>query len=238
MLLQKKPASLETYNDMDGRVIGFFKVLRQYPEELVRLIRLTPWARQELIDSLEISGDPLEDARRFFVSSWQAFSHVTQSWRCQKSYTSRQRNPCRDMIDIEHLMLIAQRLQRVQFERGDALDVIRKFDHEKTLIYFDPPYLSSVRRHVDRYAFETDNAFHLQAAELLRNANSMVIVSGYACREYHNLYEKHGWVRHDKNVTCNAGAKRVESIWLSPRLVNVLGRPKQADLFVETEKFN
>ena len=233
VLLQKQPASLETYNDMDGRVVNFFKVLRENPGELIRQIRLTPWARQELMASRKLSGDPIEDARRFFVSSWQAFSHATQSWRCQKSYTTRQRTPSRDMIEIDHLLMIARRLQRVQLEHGDALGVIKKFDHEETLIYFDPPYLACVRRHVDRYAFETDDTFHGQAAELLRNAKGMVIVSGYACPEYQALYENHGWMRHDKNVTCNAGAKRTESIWLSPRTVKALGRPRQANLFPE-----
>lgn len=233
VLFQKKPASLETYNDMDGRVVNFFKVLRADPEKLVSLIQLTPWARQELIESRELSEDPLEDARRFFVSSWQAFSHATQSWRCQKSYTTRQRAPSRDMIEIEHLSIIAQRLQRVQFEHGEALDVIKKFDDKETLIYFDPPYLACVRRHVDRYAFETDDTFHQKAAELLRSAKGMVIVSGYACQEYKNLYENRGWIRHDKNVTCNAGAKRTESIWLSPHTVKALGRPQQANLFPE-----
>ncbi len=218
---------------MDGRVVNFFKVLRTDPEKLISLIQLTPWARQELIESRELSEDPLEDARRFFVSSWQAFSHATQSWRCQKSYTTRQRAPSRDMIEIDHLSMIAQRLQRVQFEHGEALDVIKKFDHKETLIYFDPPYLACVRRHVDRYAFETDDTFHQKAAELLRSAKGMVIVSGYACQEYKELYENHGWVRHDKNVTCNAGAKRTESIWLSPQTVKALGRPQQANLFPE-----
>lgn len=231
VLLQKKPAKLETYNDIDGRIINFFKILRQKRDELIALIRLTPWSRQELMESKNISSDPVEDARRFFVSSWQAFSHGNYSWRCQINSTTRQRAPYRDMIDINHLLSIAKRLQKVQLENGNALDIIKKFDHKNTLIYFDPPYLASVRRHSKRYAFETDDNFHVEAADLLLKAKSMVIVSGYPCREYAELYESHGWIRHDKSATCNSGAKRTESIWLSPKTVKALNKPYQENLF-------
>jgi len=45
VLLQKPRSPLETYNDLDGNVVNFFRVLRDQPDELIRKIRLTPWAR-------------------------------------------------------------------------------------------------------------------------------------------------------------------------------------------------
>ena len=47
VLLQKPRSPLETYNDFDGNVVNFFRVLRDRPDELIRKIRLTPWARAE-----------------------------------------------------------------------------------------------------------------------------------------------------------------------------------------------
>lgn len=56
VLLQKPRSPLETYNDLDGNVVNFFRVLRDRPDELIRKIRLTPWARAEYELSLQPRG--------------------------------------------------------------------------------------------------------------------------------------------------------------------------------------
>ena len=48
MLLNREPSPVETYNDVDGEVVNFFRVLREKPEELTRSIGLTPFSREEL----------------------------------------------------------------------------------------------------------------------------------------------------------------------------------------------
>ncbi|XQQ06065.1 MAG: DNA adenine methylase [Leptolyngbya sp. IPPAS B-1204] len=68
VLLNRKPAPVETYNDLDGEVVNFFRVLRDSQEELIRAIGLTPFAREELRIAAEepIEGlTELERARRF-----------------------------------------------------------------------------------------------------------------------------------------------------------------------------
>ncbi len=94
VLLQKPVSPLETYNDLDCRVVNFFTVLREKPEELVALIRLTPWSRVELENSRIMAVDPLEDARRFFVSCWQSVSIAGKSWRSALLRKSLQSRPC------------------------------------------------------------------------------------------------------------------------------------------------
>jgi hypothetical protein len=64
----------------------------------------------------------------------------------------------------------------------------------------------------------------------------MVVVSGYACPEYQEFYENRGWIRFDKNVVCNAGAKRIESVWLSEKTMEALKKricEKELELFPE-----
>ena len=58
VLLQKSRSPLEVYNDLDGRVVSFFSVLRERPDELARLLSLTPYARAEYELSYEISERP------------------------------------------------------------------------------------------------------------------------------------------------------------------------------------
>ena len=231
VLLQKEPARLETCNDIDDRVVNFFEVLRSREDELLRLIRLTPWSRRELENAKEPADDPVEDARRFFVACWQSFSKHGGSWRSMYDFTKRPRAAASDIRDIEHLHLVADRLGSVQFENKDALDVIQQYDTPDTLIYFDPPYLSSVRVNHNYYAYEVDQSWHVSAAELLQQAQGDVVVSGYRSALYADLYESNGWARLDKPAIANGGAKRIESVWLSPSIQDKKDVMRQGKLF-------
>src|SRR5262245_50804810 len=77
VLLRKPPSRYEVYNDLDGAVVGFFRVLRERPADLIRAIQCTPFARAEVdlacvpvppeVDAV----DDLERARRLYVRAWQ-----------------------------------------------------------------------------------------------------------------------------------------------------------------------
>ena len=66
VLLRKPRSTIETYNDLDGNVVNFFRVLRDNPDELIRKIQLTPYAREEYNLSRVPCDDPIERARRFY----------------------------------------------------------------------------------------------------------------------------------------------------------------------------
>ena len=63
VLFNKPPSAIETINDIDGDIVNFFAVLREQPEELARLISLTPYARDVFDDAHENRGtEPLDRA--------------------------------------------------------------------------------------------------------------------------------------------------------------------------------
>ena len=47
LLFAKRRATLEVYNDIDSGLVTFFRCLRDQPEQLARLLRFTPYAREE-----------------------------------------------------------------------------------------------------------------------------------------------------------------------------------------------
>jgi len=73
VLLRKKRSEVEVYNDLDGEIVNLFRVARDNGEELSRQIFLTPYSRDEFVKSFELSDDPLEQARRTIVRSFQGF---------------------------------------------------------------------------------------------------------------------------------------------------------------------
>lgn len=47
VLLAKRRTRLEVYNDLDRDMVTLFRVLRDRPDELISLLALTPFAREE-----------------------------------------------------------------------------------------------------------------------------------------------------------------------------------------------
>jgi DNA adenine methylase len=211
-------------------VVNFFMVLRNDADEFIRHVKLSPWAREEYLQALEQTDDPFEDARRFFLSCWMSMNGSTGttagSWRhrCDDQCQS----PAIETLRVDHLYQVADRLRLVQFECRDALEVIPVYDRPGGLIYADPPYVLSTRG--GRYLHDVGDEFQAKLAAILRECQAYVVVSGYPSEMYDKLYE--GWARVDKeNVQVNAGEKRTECLWLSPRTVDALSKPTQASLF-------
>lgn len=228
-MLQKPRSPLETVNDLDGNVVNFFRVLRDNPDELIRKIRLTPWAREEYAASIQPpEGDPIERARLFWARCWMTIDGSGRDTGFRVSTTSKQ-TPAALMEDIPSLWYIVDRLAGVQVENKDAIETIKIYDNAEALIYFDPPYVVETRAHKEKYAEEVDGPFHINAAATLRNCEGFVIVSGYACPLYAELYEAHGWKRIDRMAQTNSGGKRVESLWLNPRTVEAQAQPALFD---------
>jgi DNA adenine methylase len=220
VLLRKPIAKLEIANDLDSRVVAFFRVLRERPEELVHAIRLTPWHEQEYRQSLETAANDLEEARRLFISSWASIRGgpfpAPGDFRWQKTQTRRSA-AVRDVADLSHLLAAAERLRNVQFLHRDGLDVIRKVLATECLLYVDPPYLPETRTRKQGYKHEPEGpAWHRRLAQLLHEHSGPVLLAGYASGLYAELYEAANWSRVERPQRTNSGGEAVECLWLSP----------------------
>lgn len=214
VLFNKKPSGIETINDIDKNVVNLFKTIRQQPEELATLIDLTPWARDEYMSSYELTGNNIEDARRFLVRCWQAYATRTgyrTGWRhsaqgqCPKMPEQWSKVPAR-------VMEVANRLKQVQIENMDAVDLIEKYNHESVLIYADPPYTLDTRSS-RIYAHDMEEKGHIRLLEALKKHKGSVILSGYE----NPLYEKHldRWKLDRKKMATENGQSKTEVLWMN-----------------------
>lgn len=225
VLLNRDPAPVETYNDIDGDVVNFFRVLRDHYEELARAIALTPFSREEFY--LAIYGDEhnisdLERARRFFVRARQARTGLAQTatlgrWaNCkQTSRAGMSGVVSRWLGSIEGLAEIAERLLRVQIENRPAIDVLQLYDDPDTLFYCDPPYVHASRGDNNAYSFEMDEQAHRELARVLRQCRGKVAISGYRCELMDELYRD--WRRYDAPLKQCHSVKQIrqESVWMN-----------------------
>ena len=174
LLLNRASSPVETYNDIDGEVCNFFRVLRNESEELTRLIGLTPFSREEFSIACTLDPDlaPVERARRFYIRARQVRTGLAQTaslgrWaNCKNTTRSGMSGVVsRWLGGVDALPEIAERLLRVQIENRPAIDVIRLYDSPETLFYCDPPYVHETRGDSNAYGFEMTDEQYEELAE-------------------------------------------------------------------------
>jgi len=229
VLLTKEPSEVETINDLNSDIVNFFKVLRDNTEALERALQLTPWSREEYYSHYERTEDPVENARRFWTGCAMSISNLpyTSSGINFTGKTIPYKAACRVYSDMSYLYAVARRFKQVQIENDDAISVIKRYDAPHTLIYFDPPYVHE-KRSSSRYSVDADTEFHKSAAVALRDCESHVIVSGYECSLYNELYA--GWHVEKRETFANKGSRKTEVLWISPRAWQAI-KSRQKNMF-------
>lgn len=225
VLLNRKPSPVETYNDIDGEVVNFFRVLRDSQEELIRAIGLTPFSREELRIAAEEPIDnlsELERARRFFVRARQVRTGLAQTasvgrWaHCKLTSRAGMAGAVsRWLGSVEGLSEIVQRLLRVQIENSPAIDVIQRYDSEETLFYCDPPYPHDSRGDANAYGYEMTDVQHQQLSEVLKSAKGKVALSGYHCDLLDKLYKDWDCVESYPKQCLSVKQPRTEVLWIN-----------------------
>lgn len=239
VLLQKPRSYAEIYNDLDGEIVNLFRVVRNPAQcrELERQLRLTPYSRTEYEQSYLADGDPIEQARRTMVRACQGFGSNAlgrrTGWRIY-SRDGRSASPSTDWMNLPNLLVeVCQRLQGVFIENRPAAMVLQKHDSPRTLHYVDPPYVQSTRTSLVTeyhrgYKHELSDDDHRELAAVLHSLKGMVVLSGYGCDLYDELFG--GWRRIDMSTMADGGVKRTESLWLNPAAQRAQAEPTLFDL--------
>jgi DNA adenine methylase len=252
VLINRAPSPVETYNDLDGEVVNFFKVLRDRTDELIQAIGLTPFSREEFKKAINSNGEKASDferARRFFIRARQTRTGMAQvssegRWAhcllCSRAGMGAAVS--RWLGSVEGLAEISQRLLRVQIENAPAKEVITRYDSDGTLFYCDPPYPHETRGDSNMYAYEMSDREHTQLAEMLRNVKGKVAVSSYECKLMDNLYA--GWykIRAPSKLAHSVKKPRSEVLWTNydPKIAsyNPISARKEMARQVSTKLFD
>jgi DNA adenine methylase len=230
VLLRKRPSEVEIFNDLDHRLVNFFRVLRnrQQFEELVRLSTLTPYSRTEFVELVETPepSDHVEAAWWFFTRCRQAMggAGMTKLLPCFWATSTRSRRNMAEPVSkylssIDYLEDVADRFRSVMIEGMEAVELIQKYDAPDVLFYCDPPYVHETRhpQTATRYAKEMSGDDHIAVLEALAAAKAKVLLSGYDSE----LYNRHlsDWKRETvtgKAHMGNSGQERLEVLWIKP----------------------
>lgn len=239
-VLLRKPRVMgrEIYNDLDGEVVGLFRVLQDpaEAERLIRLLELTPFARAEFEISYLPSEDAVERARRLIIRSFMGFGSNAHASTGERPSTGFRANSARSHTTPAHdwrnypgvLPAVIDRLRGVTLERREAAQVMAAHDAVDALHYVDPPYLHETRglgnkydpKHL--YRHELDRGGHVRLLDFLRGLAGMVVLSGYPAPLYDEALSD--WRRVERLAFADGARERTEVLWLNPACAAALDR--------------
>lgn len=226
VLMQKPRSYAEVYNDLDGEIVNVFRVLRDPVSaiELDRLIRLTPFARDEFRESYQSHSDPIEQARRTILRSFMGFGSAAATGFDTGFRSNSNRSgttPARDWANLpDRIAEWTTRLQGVVIENKDAAEVMAQHDSKETLFYVDPPYVLSTRKLRNPYCgkgyrFEMTDIEHVTLAQRLHSLSGLVLLAGNASGLYADLYSDWRQLSISVPATGRTREARREVLWFN-----------------------
>ena len=194
VLLQRPKANTELVNDTNDRLVNWWRCLRDRPDELLRLVRHTPHARDEFEHAVDHLDDPaLSPVVRAAHFTTVIRQSIRSSDRVERSSWRRHLRvgacgtPVRNAATLsDQLAAVAERICDVQVENIDAVALLERVaDLERVVVYCDPPYPTA-----NQTLYEKSVDF-AALADVLKAQTGRVAVSGYG-KEWDHL----GWRRH------------------------------------------
>lgn len=249
VIANRNPSQIEVYNDLDGLLVNFFRVLqdKEKAKELLYLLSYTPYARQEFVKAIDIykGKEPANDIRK----AWALFilHNLAMTGSAKKYLTGGNFSRCKTQplnvkkfsAHISNLSLYTNRFRNIQVDCRPAIEILKYWDSEETTFYCDPPYLPTTRYKGGKtnYDHEMTIEDHETLCKTLLTCQGAVVLSGYSNELYDSMFAD--WDKKEKDVQCscagrvknsglqgkgNANLPRTEVVWRNPKAVELCGQ--------------
>lgn len=211
----KEPSKVEIINDNNGMVINFYQQLKLNFDELKLLVDATPFSREAYKQAMVIYNhpyifSPVHKAWAFWVGTIQGFSNKIGSWR--SSSTTGKDSLLNYNKKAAFERCLSNRLELVQIEHKNALELIKRHDCEDAFFYIDPPYVNSNQGHYGGYTQEHFN----ELLEGLSEIKGKFLLSSYPNDKLNDYRKKFNWLSSDKEMNLSAsrygGKKKTEAL--------------------------
>jgi DNA adenine methylase len=239
VLFAKGRSHFEVWNDLDDGLVHFMRTLRDQPDELVRAVTLTPFARSEFRRCYATwrDADGVERARRWYVAIAQAFNASPPDagsgagWTGEYAGVSHVPSARAFASSAAQLERCAERFRGVQVDALDWRDVLARYDGPTACLYLDPPYVHATRSSSRGYAHELTDADHAElVARLPGLAACAVVVSGYDHPLYAPLADA-GFERYTFPAVVRTAARGGRTRGKNAERIEVVWRRAEGTLF-------
>jgi DNA adenine methylase len=209
ILFAKEPSKIEVLNDTNGELINFYRVVKHEFPKLKREVEATLHSRALHYKARFIYNQPhlftpVERAWSIFVQAHQSYSSIIDStWSCGvRDATSEKKFQSKKTAFTQDY---AKRLERVQVECRNALEVITTRDSATAFFYIDPPYFNSAMGHYSGY---TEGHFR-DLLNMLSKIKGKFLLSSYPSEILKEFSRKNKWFMKEIETNLSVqGAKK------------------------------
>jgi len=132
-------ADIEIYNDLDGRLVNLFRIVKYHPNALKEELQYLLCSREMFFQFL--NSTPITDiqkAAQFLFLITRSFGGHGNTFGTTKKTSGGATKPQHNIL--EKIDAIHKRLDKVIVENRDFETLIKQYDFEGAFFYCDPPY--------------------------------------------------------------------------------------------------
>lgn len=219
VLLNKTVSQKEIYGDLNQNIVNLMKFIQKHHDLLTeRLLNIECDEKIFYEWKNKNCDNDLESAIKSFVVHRMSRGGVGGSFsKSNRSYRGVSENKASWMSSIQNLKLVSTRLQEVEINCSPAINLMKKYDSERSLFYLDPPYIRKLRSTPwSAYSIEMDDKQHEELLEFSKSCKAKIVISGYPSEMYDKSLE--GWNKASKSSFLHSGHADVkkkceECIW-------------------------
>ena len=186
VFFRKPPSGVETWNDVCGDIVNFFRVIQRHLPEFLRMFEYSIVARQEFYRQRATPPEVLTDierAARFYYLQkcgfggryiGQSFGATTEKYR---SYLQRDKMR-------QDLTAACARLENVYIENLPWQECLARYDRAYTLFFMDPPYFQQTG-----YGMEFGAEEYTQLAHAMRTMQGKAALTINDCDEMRAVFD-------------------------------------------------
>ena len=215
VLLSRPRHKMEIVNDIDGRLVNWWRCVRDEPDEMTRLLALTPHSRDEFNAAwgrLRAAPDAtgVRAALDFSIAIAQNITSGSARGQWAARYAVDQSVSFLSLA--QKIKALAERMSEVQIENRPAEELlVRASDKEDALFYIDPPYRYAMDPSdtYSRYSYSRDDM-----TDALSGLRGKAAISGYEDEWDHLAWQRHEFATHANSVGGkNRAVGRTEVLW-------------------------
>lgn len=177
-------ADLEIYNDLDGRLVNLFRIVKYHPEALKEELKYLLGSREMFMQFLNSKPyTDIQKAVQFLFLITRSFGGIGLTFgTVKKSSGGASKSQTNILYKIDS---IHKRLDKVLVENRDFEKLIKQYDHEDAFFYCDPPYTCGCG-----YDVVSTNGFdHERLRDALKNIQGRFLLSYDDSQKVRELYK-------------------------------------------------
>jgi len=184
LFYKEKWADLEIYNDLDGRLVNLFRIVKYHPEALKDELKLLLGSREMFMQFL--NAKPYTDIQRaaqFLFLITRSFGGRGETYGTVKKSSGGASKSQRNILS--KIDSIHERLDKVLVENRDFERLIKQYDHDGAFFYCDPPYTCGCGYEVTT----TEGFAHERLRDVLTNIQGRFLLSYDDSPKVRELYK-------------------------------------------------